>query len=166
MAAADRWRPGMSGARYVPTKAAKDAIRGREAEIVRALGIPWNVGGKHIRCPDPAHPDKHPSWRLQDDGCAVCTCRKPHSVFDVIGYAKGLDFEASKIMAVELIGRSDLIVEPAAGLMLAEYTEAKRLPIDWLRSLGVRDAKYGQTPAVMFPFHNAAGQLSGIHYRL
>ena len=29
----------MSIARYVPTKAAKDAVRGREPDIVRALGI-------------------------------------------------------------------------------------------------------------------------------
>jgi hypothetical protein len=156
----------MSSTRHVPTAAAREAVRGRESEVVRALGIPWNGSGKHIRCPDPAHPDKNPSWRLQEDGRAVCTCRKPHSVFDVVGYVKGVDFEAAKLWAVETIDRSDLIVEPAAGLTLAEYAEAKRLPIGWLRSLGVRDAKWKQTPAVQFPFYNAAGQLSGLHYRL
>jgi hypothetical protein len=87
----------MSGARYVPTKAAKEAVRGREPDIVRALGIAWNGSGQHINCPDPAHPDKNPSWRLLPDGRAVCTCRQAHSVFDVIGYVKGLDFDASKI---------------------------------------------------------------------
>src|SRR5689334_5742317 len=105
----------LTAARYVPTKAAKEAVRGREADIVRALGIPWNGTGKHIQCPDPGHPDKNPSWRLLSDGRAVCTCRQAHSVFDVVGYVKGLDFEASKILVAELLGRSDLIVEPAAG---------------------------------------------------
>src|SRR3954469_11828931 len=98
----------MTAARYVPTPAARAAVRGHEAEIVRAIGIPWNSSGKHVRCPDPAHDDKNPSWRLQPDGHAVCTCRKPHSVFDVVGYTKGLDFEASKLIVAELLGRSDL----------------------------------------------------------
>src|SRR3954451_7149666 len=121
----------MTGARYVPTKDAKDAVRGHEAAIARAIGIAWNGSGKHVNCPDPSHPDKNPSWRLLPDGQAVCTCRQAHSILDVIGYVKGLDFEASKIMAAELIGRSDLIVDPnksvdsAAGLTVAQYAESK-----------------------------------------
>ena len=38
----------MSGAaRYVPTAAARDAVRGREADILRAIGVPWN--GRSLR---------------------------------------------------------------------------------------------------------------------
>ena len=136
----------MSRARDVPTEVAKAAVKGREAEIIRALGIAWHPGQtKHVTCPDPAHTDRHPSWRLLDDGKAVCTCRQPHSVFDVIGYVKGLDFEQSKIAVAEILGRPDLIVDPEAGsgLTLAQYAEAKRLPIEYLRELGLRDAKLG-----------------------
>jgi Family of unknown function (DUF5906) len=167
----------MRSTRYVPTRAAKDAVRGREADIARAIGIAWNGSGKHIHCPDPAHPDKNPSWRLTPDGRVVCTCRPPHSIFDVIGYVKGLSFEDSKVYAAEIIGRRDLIVEPtasfskpAAGLTLAEYAKAKRLSIERLKTLQVRDTTYGKgkekTPAVAFPFHDADGRLAGIHYRL
>src|SRR4051794_35783763 len=119
----------INGHRYVPTEATRTAARGREAEIISALGIPWHPGRtQHITCPDPAHTDRHPSWRLREDGKAICTCRQPHSVFDVLMYVKGVDFETAKIMVAELIGRPDLIVEPAsaatAGLTLADYAEA------------------------------------------
>jgi hypothetical protein len=30
--------------------------------------------GKHRTCPNPQHPDKHPSFRLADDGMVFCTC--------------------------------------------------------------------------------------------
>jgi AAA domain len=102
----------ISGTRYVPTEAAKAAASGHEAEIVRALGIAWNGSGKAISCPDPMHADQNPSWRLMDSGKAVCSCRQPHSVFDVVGYVKGVDFEQSKIIVAELLGRRDLIVDP------------------------------------------------------
>src|ERR1700693_5713378 len=116
--------------RYVPTDAAKAAVRGREAEIVRAIGVPWNGGVVHITCPDPAHVDEHPSWRMTRDGKAICTCRAPHSVFDVVGYTEGLDFGVSKIRIAQILGRDDLIVDPRApaGLTLSAYSQAKRLP--------------------------------------
>jgi len=161
----------VTGGRYVPTEAARDAVRGREAAIIRAIGIPWSSGQKdHITCPDPAHPDKHPSWRLMDDGQAVCTCRKPHSVFDVISYFQGIDFDAAKIRAVEIIGRPDLIIDPsppqAAGLTLAEYAEAKRLPLDWLRDeIGLSDARYSKQPAVAIPYYGVDGAVQAMRFR-
>ena len=150
--------------RFVPTDAAKAAVRGHEAEIVRAIGIPWNGTTNHITCPDPAHTDRDPSWRLMPDGHAVCTCRQPHSVFDVIGYVEGLDFEAAKIRAVEILDRRDLIVDPKAapaGLTLEQYAEAKRLPLDFLQRLGLCNGVYpgsgGSAPAVRIPYLAADG---------
>jgi hypothetical protein len=149
--------------RYVPTNAAKAAARGREADIVRAIGIPWNGRTDHLTCPDPAHTDHNPSWRLMPGGYAVCTCRGPHSVFDVIGYVEGLDFEASKIRVAEILGRADLIVDPApsTGLTLAAYSQAKRLPLDFLQGLGLCDGIYrsstGSTHAVRIPYLAADG---------
>jgi hypothetical protein len=149
-----------AAARFVPTDAAKAAIRGREAEVVRAVGVPWNGRGDHVTCPDPAHTDRNPSWRLMPNGSAVCTCRPPHSVLDVIGYVEGLDFEAAKIRVAEILGRGDLIVDPAAppaGLTLAAYAEAKRLPVDFLRGLGLHDDTYLRLPAVRIPYLAADG---------
>ena len=146
--------------RYVTTDDARQVVKGREAEIIRAIGIRWDGRGDHIRCPYRAHEDRNPSWRLMEDGHAVCSCRKPHSVFDVIMEMGGCDFEAAKIRAAEILGRHDVIVDPAAkvsGLTLADYAEAKRLPIEFLNKIGLRDAQYRNAPAVRIPYFGPDG---------
>jgi hypothetical protein len=153
---------GTERARYVPTDAIHQAVKGREAEVVRALGIPLH-GRDHICCPYPNHLDKNPSWRLMESGAAVCSCAPPHSVFDVVMRLEGGDFERAKIRIAELIGRDDLIVESEKpkGLTLEEYAAAKRLPLDWLRKIGVRQTPYGQIPAaVRTPYSRPDGEPS------
>jgi hypothetical protein len=163
------------GDRYVPTPVARQAVEGREAEIVRALGIPWHDRG-HITCPYPGHPDKNPSWRLREDGRAVCTCTSPHSVFDVAMHLEGLDFEAAKIRVVELIDRDDLIVDPnnkpkalpMSGLTIQEYANAKGFSLDLLQKYGIQQARYGRDfpKTVKFPFYHADGGSPSNHFRL
>jgi hypothetical protein len=145
---------------YVPTDVAKATVVGREADIVRAKGIVSN-GRDHTRCPYPGHEDHNPSWRLMEDGRAVCSCRGPHSIFDVIMEIEGCDFESAKIRAMELIGRTDLIVDPsapkaAAGLTLAVYAKNKVLPVDFLSgTCGMRDVpRFGKDrkPVVSIPY--------------
>jgi hypothetical protein len=157
--------------RYVPTAVAHQAVEGREADVVRALGIPWH-GRDHIHCRYPAHPDKDPSWRLMDSGNAVCSCTPPHSVFDVAMHLEGLDFDAAKIRVIEAIGREDLIVDPnaekpkAEGLTLEQLSEAKRLPVSWLRLMGLHQGSYGQIPAVRIPFINEHGVQQTVQFRV
>jgi Family of unknown function (DUF5906) len=153
--------------RYVPTVVAQRAIEGREAEIVRGLGIAW-YGRGHITCPYPDHHDKDPSWRLMEDGTAVCTCRGPHSIFDVAMHLEGIDFEAAKLRVVELIDRDDLIVNPSAraGLTVEQYAEAKRLPLDFLHKIGVRQGSQWRTPAVRITYFRLDGSRPTIKYRL
>jgi hypothetical protein len=155
--------------RYVPTAVAHQAVQGREAEAVRALGIRWH-GRDHIRCPYPTHDDKNPSWRLMEDGHAVCSCTPKHSVFDVAMHLEGIDFEAAKIRVMEAIGRTEIIVDPAAekaeGLTLAAYSAAKQLPIDRLTELGVRQSSYGQVKAaVRTPYFRLNGDPS-VRFRI
>jgi hypothetical protein len=60
---------------YVPTKALQHAVRGREMEVLGALGIAWQDGAPHIRCPYGVHSDDHPSWRWDlSKAQAYCTC--------------------------------------------------------------------------------------------
>jgi hypothetical protein len=152
---------------YVRTDAIKAAASGREADIAHALGIPWH-GRDHIRCPYPGHDDKNPSWRLMESGLAVCTCSEPHSIFDVAIKLLGPDFEAAKIRVAEALGRSDLIINPDRdkGFTLAEYAEAKKLPVEFLTNLGLREQKYlGQT-AVRIPYFRADGGNPSIKFRV
>jgi hypothetical protein len=55
--------------RYVATKVIRDAVHGREGDVLDALGIAWRNGRRHIQCPYPDHTDKDPSWRW-DEGRA------------------------------------------------------------------------------------------------
>ena len=72
-----------SPVRYVATKAAREAVTGRESDIVQALGIPWKAGqGGHIDCPYPEHGGAK-DWRLTSKGRAICTCTKSDDVFAI-----------------------------------------------------------------------------------
>jgi hypothetical protein len=53
----------MTSDRYVPTRAAQTAVKGRETDVLKALGIAWHGGAGHIRCPYLDHADENPSWR-------------------------------------------------------------------------------------------------------
>jgi hypothetical protein len=52
-----------TGDRYVATKAIREAARGRESDILDALGIDWRAGRPHIQCSYPGHDDRNASWR-------------------------------------------------------------------------------------------------------
>jgi len=98
---------------YVKTTDAQGAVRGHEIEIIRACGIDWQPGRRsHTRCPYPHHGGAD-DWRWDERKAkAFCTCqvgRKPDSVFDIVSKVEGLDFDASKIRCVEIVGAGNLI---------------------------------------------------------
>ncbi|WP_342167065.1 DUF927 domain-containing protein [Methylobacterium sp. SD21] len=120
--------------RYVRTKDAQQAVEGHEVEIVNALGIHWRAGQKeHIDCPYPNHGGAK-DWRLNSKGRGICTCteRKTDSVFDIAGKVEGLDFEASKIRCMEIVGRADLIREKsgAGGGQATDADSLMRAPAE------------------------------------
>src|SRR5262249_32590052 len=97
-----------AGKPYVPTKAIKSAVAGREREILRELGIQWTGSSKHIGCPYPDHDDQDPSWRWNEaKGRAHCTCTASASIIDVVSKVKGIGFETAKVWIAETIGRFD-----------------------------------------------------------
>jgi hypothetical protein len=98
--------------RFVATTAIRLAVGGRGGDVLDAIGIGWRSGHPHIDCPYPGHGGKD-DWRWDEKKSrAFCTCiTKSDSIFDVLMKVKGIDFEAAKICAAELIGRSDLIRE-------------------------------------------------------
>ncbi len=104
----------MTATRYVKTREAQEAVKGREIEIIQGLGISWQPGQKgHIRCPYPEHGGAD-DWRFDERrGSAICTCTgsKADSVFNIASKVEGLDFDDAKIRCVEIIGREDLIRE-------------------------------------------------------
>ena len=109
---------------YIPTGLLRDAVRGRELEVLRALGIQLSDNSRHIRCPYPDHPDHEPSWRWDEKRkIAFCSCigsrpneKRGHNIFAVVGTKEGLDFETAKMRVAEIIGRHDLIITEVNGL--------------------------------------------------
>jgi len=160
---------------YVPTPVARQAVDGRETEILNRLGISWCSSKPHIRCPYPDHDDRDPSWRWDESKAhAFCTCSSGN-IFDVIGKIEHCnDFDAQKLRAVELIGREDLIVDPnkpasiAPGLSIEEYANAKGLPLDLLQRYKIRQARYGQhfPKTVRFPYYHLDDGPPAMHFRV
>ncbi len=52
------------------------------------------------------------------------------------------------------------------GLTLAQYADAKKLPMDFLRGLGLADCKYQGLPALRIPYSDASGTLVAVRFRL
>ena len=81
--------------------------------MLRALGIPWKKGARHISCPYPDHADQNPSWRWDERKAkAFCTCitqRGGHSILDIVKRMEGIDFDVAKLRVAEILGRTDLI---------------------------------------------------------
>jgi putative DNA primase/helicase len=156
--------------RRVPLRAIKEAVKGRETEILDALGIDWR-SKTHITCPYPGHDDRHPSWRWDTAAAkAHCSCDSSASIFDVIMKMRGVGFQEARAAAAEMIGRADLIDadDSAAGLTLEEYADAKRLPVDWLRSIGVGASRYGpaKAPAVKTVYSRPNGEPMSVRFRV
>jgi hypothetical protein len=83
---------------------AHDWVRGRELDVLHALGIQWTPGARrHIRCPFPDHDDKNPSWRWDSTSARwFCTCGDG-SCFDAVTRMRGGDFKDAIQFAREVL---------------------------------------------------------------
>jgi hypothetical protein len=52
------------------------------------------------------------------------------------------------------------------GCTLKDYSERKKLPIDFLRGLGLRDVTYLEKPAVRIPYPDEEGQEAAVRFRV
>jgi hypothetical protein len=63
-------------------------------------------------------------------------------------------------------GRASLDAHPKHGCTLEGYSEEKKLPIDFLRGLGLRDVIYLEKPAVRIPYPDEEGQETAVRFRV
>jgi hypothetical protein len=166
----------MTGAdqRLVTTADIRAAVRGRETDLLDALNIDWRRAKPHIRCPYQDHDDNNPSWRWDErKRKAFCTCGV-RDALEVLKGVEGIEFDAAKIRAAELLNRPDLIRERrgrkrkgggGAGCTLAGYAQAKRLPIEFLRSLGLTEITYVGAPAIRIPYYGVSGGEAAVRFR-
>ena len=55
---------------------------------------------------------------------------------------------------------------PATGCTLARYAQAKNLPVEWLKSLGLTDLSYMGQAAVRLPYFNVNGAEGAVRFRV
>jgi hypothetical protein len=175
---------------YVATATIRNAVKGRETDVLRALGIHWNDKSRHIRCPYPDHRDDHPSWRWeQTKARAHCTCTPSASILDVVCKTQRMSFEEAKVWTANALHRPDLIRSTGAsktkqgrgdnippdntataqqsdGCTLAAYAAAKKLPPTFLRSLGLSDISYLGRPAFKIPYLGPTGVEAAVRFRI
>jgi hypothetical protein len=115
--------------RFVRTAEIRAAVKGRESDILDALGIDWRHGRPHIVCPYPDHNDRSPSWRWDaKSGRAFCTCiEKTDNIFDVVIKVRRIDFPAAKLFVAETLHREDLIETKGSNSSRGQTTDAESL---------------------------------------
>ena len=131
--------------RFVTTTSIREAVNGRETDILDAIGVRWRDGRPHIKCPYPGHADNNASWRWDTRRSrAFCTCIRADSIFDVVMKVLGCDFETAKIRVAELLNRHDLIRTKGTGAgngqryqatdaasLLSAPAESAMMPCPW-----------------------------------
>jgi hypothetical protein len=63
-------------------------------------------------------------------------------------------------------GRASLDARSEHGCTLKDYSEEKKLPIDILRGLGLREVTYLEKPAVRIPYPDEEGQEAAVRFRV
>ena len=81
----------------------RNAVHGREREVLDSLGLPWHP--KAIHCPYPGHADLHPSWRFDErKRRAVCSCCGYHDIFEVVVKMRGGTIGDAFLVVAEILG--------------------------------------------------------------
>jgi hypothetical protein len=149
-----------------------------ELVLERAEGVRKDGAGWLVSCPLPGHGkgygDRKPSVSVAEgeDGRALVLCRagcQTGAVLDGWGLKMrdlfldgGPREDNDKFERVSLC--SGATVQPP--FTLGVYAELKRLPVDFLKGLGLADKKHAGGPAVRIPYRNPDGLEVAVRFRL
>jgi hypothetical protein len=168
-------------------------VAGRQTEILAALGVRLPAHPtQRINCPYPDHQDRHPSWRWDNSqGKAFCTCGHGN-IFHVVAKMRGLPsgragFPQAADYCREVLGaepwperaqRPDSQPKkpsprehrpPPKGCTLAGYADLKKLPMEFLLSLGIMDAECPTCPgipAISIPYRDRDSTPMAVRFRV
>ena len=162
-------------------------------QLVRSLPGARKAGN-HWMVPCPAHPDKNPSCAVKDgrNGKILAKCWSAGCSFEAIraGFETmgiwpegGGGISISRAMAQRRNGSEKS--NPSKGLSVAagkttvcngatvktglnlqQYAAAKRLPVEFLKGLGLSDITYLDAPAVRMPYLGREGEVLGVRFRI
>ncbi|MBI3455182.1 MAG: hypothetical protein HY002_05275 [Candidatus Rokubacteria bacterium] len=148
------------------------------ADLAARLGAKRRGEWFDARCP--GHDDRHASLSFRDGDRGVIV--KCHSGCTVEQIAAGFGCRVADLFADSGAGHPSRRgeggvsispntaatmqpVQPPAGCTLGQYATAKRLPVDFLRTLGLRDMSYLGGPAVRVPYFDLAGTEVAVRIR-
>jgi hypothetical protein len=146
-----------------------DVIRAIEAHT----GRQGRRQGRNTRLVCPAHEDRTPSLDVAegDDGQVLLACRAGCEAEAIVAEV-GLELHDLFPSSGEggrgsYPRRARSTVHPlAGGLTLERYAEAKRLPVAFLRTLGVTEFHYAGEPSVRIPYYADDGTEAAVRFRL
>jgi hypothetical protein len=117
--------------------------------------------GKETRFLCPAHDDHNPSARWNPEKCVwhCDACGAGGRATDLAGRL------AETWGAGEGVTTSVKPVEHSNGCTLEAYAAAKRLPVEFLRELGLGEISYMSAPAVRIPYRQTDGSEASIRFR-
>jgi len=129
-------------------------MSGSVSQILRTeYGIEARAGGPKVECPFCGH--------------------KTFSVTREDSFGKCWRPSCGKTIAAGQRGgggpyppKSTATVQPHGGCTLAQYAEAKGLPIDFLAKIGLSEITYVGHPAVRIPYKDASGNIIATRFRL
>lgn len=140
--------------------------------IAAALGNARATGdGWMAKCP--SHPDTRASLSLRDcgDGKVLVHCFAGCSQDAVIAALKRRGLWPKPHVEAPYGGGSTNPPDTAAtaqrsGCTLAGYAEAKKLPVDFLRALGITEVSLNGATALRMPYRDAAGKEIAVRFRI
>ena len=153
--------------------------------LARLNGVKKYNGYFQADCPVPGHqsPTKHLTIKDAGDKVLVTCHGGKHSYQDI---CQALGFDSLTYSDSGRVGTtigkpcygvtpsSNRIqttvtpptLQPVTGVTVSALAEAKRLPVDFLKSLGIGDFKYNGQPAVRIPYYTEDGQEVAMRFRL
>ena len=123
----------------------------------------------------PGHDDHEPSLSIKEtDGKILVKCFAGCELSDILKplglEPKDLFLDGHKGKAGEggatIPPKSPATMQPLSGCTLEQYSEAKGLPIDFLRAIGLSEASYVGGPAVRIPYFDEQGSEVAIRFRV
>ncbi len=144
-------------------------MRPAEKVLDRLEGVRQVNGSWKALCP--AHDDHEPSLSIREgvDDCVLLKCFAGCKNPDIVA---ALDLDMSDLFVRRNGHRKKFSSTPPRTTAtmqpcnLMNYAEAKRLPVEYLKKLGLSDRKYQGRPAVRIPYRSENGEEVAVRFRI
>jgi hypothetical protein len=135
-------------------------------------GLKSSCGGDGWTALCPAHDDRQNSLSFREAGDRLLLKCHAGCLTEQIVAALGLRMrdlfsdDRGKGAGRGTYPVSPATAQPLPGCTLEQYSEAKKLPVDFLRGLGLQGVSYQGGPAVRIPYHDESGAAAAIRFRV